>query len=127
MTEACSDGRAHDTCHVGELAVGEDGVIERTHADCTGRDDEIGVVDGANHVHGAERVRFELLRVDIHHDLAVLSAEWRRDRSALHFRDLRADLIVADVAQLGVGHAFTLEGDQADREAGGVEAQHDGR
>ncbi len=71
------DRRAHDAGHVGELAVGEDGVIERAHAHGARGDDEVGVIDGADHVHRAHGIRFKLLRIDIDHDLAIGAAEGR--------------------------------------------------
>src|SRR4051812_46976056 len=67
---------------------------------------------------------FKLEGIDINHDLAVTPAERLRHGSAGHARDLVADGVLTKVAQLSFIHTFTLQGDEADRETGGIEFQN---
>ena len=67
---------------------------------------------------------FELVGIGVDHDLAVLAAERLRDAGAGHAGDLVANLELRQVAQLRFVQAFAFEGDQADRQAGGIELQH---
>ena len=66
-------------------------VVVRPDLDVARRQDQVGVVDGADHVHRAHLVRLQLRRIDVDHDLAVLAAEGRRHRRALHAGELVAD------------------------------------
>ena len=98
-----ADGLQRNAVDVGnraELAVGEDGVVERPDLHVARRQNQVGVVDGAHHVHRAHLVRLQLRRIDVDHDLAVLAAERRRHRRAVHAGQLVADGELAEVAQL---------------------------
>ena len=104
-----------------------DGVVERADLDVAGRQDQVGVVDRAHHVHRAHLVRLQLVGIDVDHDLAVLAAERLRHRRAGHARELVADRELPEVAQLGLVQALAFQRDQADRQARRVELQHDRR
>ncbi len=116
-----------DVRDVAELAVGEDGVVERPDLHVAGRQDQVRVVDGPHDVHRAHLVRLQLRRIDVHHDLAVLAAEGRRHRRARHAGELVADGELPEVAQLRLVEPLALQRDQAHRQARRVELLHDRR
>ncbi len=66
-------------------------------------------------------------RIDIHHDLAIASTKRLRHRRPGHVGDLVSHGVLAKIAQLGFVQSLTLERDQADRKAGGVEFKNHGR
>ena len=131
VTQRVADGLDRNVVqildHVVDQAVGVDVVIVRPDFDVARRQNEVAVVDGVDHIHEAELAREQLVGVDIDHDLAVLAAERRRDFGAMHDRDLIANLELGQIVELGFVQTFALHRDQADREAGGIELQHDGR
>ena len=106
------------------LAVGIQIVIDGSDFDVAGGKNEIALVDGANHVHGAQLVGFKLQWIDIHHDLAILSAEGLGNRSAWDVGNLVANVVLTEVVQFGFVQTLAFEGNQADGQAGGVKLQH---
>ena len=91
--------KAVDVVHVAKLAVGVNGVIQRPDAHLAGRKDQVGIVHGPHHVHGAQLVSLEFQRVDVHHDLSILPAERLRDGSPGHAGNLISDRELRKVAQ----------------------------
>ena len=125
-----ADGLQRDAVDVGngaELAVGEDGVVERPDLHVARRQNQVRVVDRADHVHRAHLVRLQLRRIDVDHDLAVLAAEGRRHRRAVDAGQLVPDGELPEVAQLRFVQPFALQRDQTHRQARGVELLHDRR
>jgi len=55
----------------------------------------------AHNVHGAQLIAFELERIDVHHNLAILSAEGLRNRSAWNVGNLVSHVVLPNVVQLG--------------------------
>ena len=119
--------QAVDVVHRLDLAVGVEIVVERPDFHVAGRQNQIGFVHRPNDVHDAELMRLQLDGVDINHDLAVAAAEGLGHGSAGNVGDLVAHGVLSGVPQFGLPHPFALEGDQADRQAGGVELEHHGR
>ena len=113
-----------DVLHGIDLAVGIDVVIIRADFHVARRQNQIGFVHRAHHVHDAQLVRLQFERIHIHHDLAIASAEGRRHRRARHAGHLVANGELAQVAQLRFAQAFAFQRDQADRQAGGVKFHH---
>ena len=80
-----------------------------------------------DHVHHAQLPREQLVGIDIDHRLAVLAAEHGGDFGAFHHRDLVADLELGQIVKLSFVQTFALHRDQTNRQAGGVELQHQRR
>ena len=118
------NGTSLSVLHVVDLAVDVKIVIVRADFHVAGGQDQIGVVDRADDIHDAQLMRFELERIHIDHNLPVTSAKRHGHRRAGHVGDLVANVKLAEVAQLGFGQAFTLQGNQTHRQAGGVELQN---
>ena len=118
---------AVDVGHMLDLAVGVNIVVIRPDLGVARRQDQVGVVHGANHIHHAEPVRPELERIDVDHDLAVLAAERRRYRSPRGRGNLVSNSELAEIAELSFGQALTLQSNQANRQAGRVKFHNDGR
>ena len=125
------DGSAHDLerqlvdlFDAGELAVGVDAVVERADRHISGGQDQVRAVHGPDHVHQAELVRFQLVRVRIHHDLAIAAAKRLRNAGARHTGHLIADRELRQIAQLRFIEPFPAHGDQTNGQARGVELQH---
>ena len=110
-----------------QLAVGVDVVVQHADLHIAGRQNQVGIVHGADHVHQAQLVRFQFVGVRVDHDLAVPAAERLRHAGAGHAGNLVAHLELSQIAQRGFVQALALERHQAHREAGSIELQHDRR
>ena len=110
--------------HVVDQAIGVDVVIERSHLHVAGRQDEVGSVHSIYDVHRAQLPGCQLEGIDVHHDLAVLAPEGRRNFRTLHHSDLIADRELPHVVKLGLIQAVAFEGYQANRKARGIELQN---
>ena len=91
------DRQCIDGLQIGKLAVGVDVVVVRPNAHIAGRQNQVGIVDRAHHVHEAKLVRFQFVRIDVDHDLPVFAAERLRHRRARHARNLIAHLELCQI------------------------------
>ena len=107
-----------------QLAVGVDVVVERADLDVSRGEDQVRCVDGAHDVHGAQLAGLQLVRIGVHHYLAVAATEGLGHAGAGDPGDLIAHLELCQVAQFRLVEPFALEGHQADRQARGVELEH---
>ena len=107
-----------------QLAVGVDVVVLRADAHIASGKDGVRLVHCAHYVHQAQLVSFQLHRIDVHLDLAILPAERLRHRCARHIRNLVAHGELPDVVQLGFVQSLALQRDQTYRQARRIELQH---
>src|ERR1044072_6036162 len=70
---------------------------------------------------------FELEWIDINHDLPIFAAERLGNRSAGDVRHLVANRVLAMIAELRLAHSFTLQSNEADRQARSIELQNNRR
>src|SRR5581483_6509797 len=108
----------------GKLAVGVDVVIELAELHITGGQDQVRVIDRANQVHQAQLVRLELVRVGVHHDLAVAAAEGLRHAGARYAGHLVAYLELRQIAQGSLVESLALKGDQTDWQTRSIKLQN---
>ena len=99
-------GKLVDSRHGAELAVGVDVVVELADLHVARRKNQVGVVHRPHHVHQAQLMRFELVRIGVDHDLAVSAAERLRHAGARHAGDLVANLELRQVAKLRLVQAL---------------------
>ena len=111
----------------GKLAVGVDVVVFRPDAHIAGRQNRIGIVDGAHHIHQAQLMRLQLYGIDIDLNLPVLAAEGLRYRRSGHIRNLIPNRELSKIVQFRLIQTLALQRDQADRQTGRVELKHDWR
>ena len=116
------DGR----CRRG-LAIRVEIVIKRPDLDITSRQDQVGFVDLAHDVHGAQLVRFEFQRIDVDHDLPVPAPEGLWHGSTGNIGNLIPNGVLTEIVELSLVDALAFECDQAYRQAGGVKFQDHGR
>ncbi len=109
------------------LCVGIEIVVEGANFDVAGRENQVALVDLADDVHGAKLMGFELERIDVDHDLAILAAERLGHGSTGDIRNLVANIELAKVVELRFIEAFAFQSDQTNRKAGSIELEHDGR
>ena len=111
---------ALDLLHGVDLAVRVQIVVHRADSHITRRQNQVRFVDRTHYIHNADLMSLQLQGIHIDHDLAVLAAERGGHGSAGDPGHLIADDVVANVAQLRFAHAFALQRNEADRQAGGV-------
>ncbi len=109
------------------LAVGVNVVVAVANAHVARRQNQVGAIDGTDHIHEAELVSFQLDGIDEYLDLPVGSTKRLRDGSTWHICDLIPDLELGEVFQLRFAETLAFQREQAHRQAGGVELQHHGR
>ena len=107
-------------------AVGVDVIVEGPHLDVAGRKNEVRSVDGIDHVHGAQLPG----ESNLYGSTYTITCRYLPPKGggiSAPFTapaNLVADLELGQVVQLGFGESFALHGQQAHRQAGGVELQH---
>ena len=69
----------------------------------------------------------ELIRIEVHHDLALLAAKGQGDGSALHRGKLRANEVQPVVIKLRLSHAFARKAKLQNGNAGGIVFENVGR
>jgi hypothetical protein len=69
-------------------------------------------------------VSLQLHRIDVDHDLPILSAVGRRHGGSWNAGDLVSDLELQKVVQLGLVEPLPRNGQQTDRQTGGVDLKH---
>ena len=108
---ACAHGLDGYAIQIGDVlhqAVGVDIEVGGSDLDVAGGQDQVAVVDGADHVHHAQLPRQQLEGIDVDHRLPVLAAEHRGNFSAVDDRNLIADLELRQIVKLGFGQALAL-------------------
>src|SRR5215469_4896024 len=119
------NGNLPQMVQVADEAVRVDVIVEGADLHVAGRQDEIEVVDCVYSIHGAQLPGGQLVGIDVHHDLAVLSPERRRNLRAFYDGNLVADGKLPDVVKLRLGEILAFQRDQADGKTGSVEFQYD--
>src|ERR1039458_5668549 len=109
---------------IGQLAVAVNVVVFGADANVARGQDLIGVVDDIDYVHGAHLRRFQLDRIDVKLDLAILAAVGLWHRCARHVGNLVANVELSLVVQIGLVEPLSLQRHKAHWQAGGVEFQH---
>ena len=109
------------------MAIGVDVVVFRTYSHIACGQDGVGIIDRANHVHQAKLMRLQLYRINIDLNLPVFTAKRLRYGCSWHVSNLVANRKLPQVVQLRLIHSFALQGNQADRQTGSVELEHDWR
>src|SRR4029077_14894404 len=89
------------------LAIGVEVVLERHDLHVTGRQDQVGLVDLAHYVHGAQLVCIKLKGIDVHHDLAVSATEGLRHGSTGNIGNLIPDGVLTQIVKLSFVEAFS--------------------
>ncbi len=112
---------------VGNLGVGVDVVIERTHPHVTGGKNQVRFVHRANYVHGTECVRLQFQRIDVNHNLAIFPAVGRRHRGARNTGYLVANLKLQVIVKLSFVESLAIYGEQANGKARSIDLHDDGR
>ena len=102
------DGDVIDVVHFFHQAVRVDVIVVWPDLHVTCRQNQVVLVHRFNDVHQAQLPREQLVRIDVHHRLAVFAAERRRDFCAFHHGNLVADSELADVVQLRLRQTFAL-------------------
>ena len=108
----------------GELAIAVNVVVARTDAHVARGKNGVRFVHRAHHVHRAQLRGFQLHRIDVELDLAILAAVGLRNRSTRDVRELIAHIELPKIVQLRFVEPLALQRDQANRQAGGIELQH---
>ena len=121
------DGQAVQIRDILNQAIGIDVIVAGADLDVARRQNEITIVNRANHVHHAHLPREQLVWIDVDHGLPVLAPEHGRDFRTVDHRDLIADLELGEIVKLRFIQPFAFHGNQANRKAGGVELQHQRR
>ncbi len=127
---AIPDGLQRNVIHVfrrGKLAIAIYVVVARTDAHVARWKNSVGFVHGAHHVHRAQLRGFQLYRIDVELDLAVLAAVGLRNRSPRDVRQLIAHIELPKIVQLRFVESLALQRDQTNGKTGGIELQHHGR
>src|ERR1700744_2626785 len=101
-----------------ELAIGVNVVVVVSDFDVTRGQHDIGLIDGSHNVHRAQLARFQLVRVDVEHDLPPSAAEGLRNRSARHAGQLIANEVLREILQSGFTEPVAFQGYKTDRQAG---------
>src|SRR6185312_12684221 len=89
--------------HIVHEAVGVDVIVERPHFDVARRQNQVLTIHGVDDVHDAEISRKKLKRIDMDHDLPVLSTESSGDGYTGHGHNLVADGKLGKIVKLGLG------------------------
>ena len=110
-----------------ELAVGVNVVVVMSDFDVSRGQHDIGLIDGPHHIHRAQLAGFQLVGVNVEHDLPPSSAKRLRNGSARHAGELVANEVLREILQSGFTQPVAFQRDQADRQTGGIELQHDRR
>src|SRR5579859_7659168 len=92
----------------GRLAVGVEVVVVRANLHVAGGENQVGVIDFAHDVHGAQLMRLQLERVHINHDLAVAAAKGLGNRGARNVGNLISNVEASEVLKLGFVEALSL-------------------
>jgi hypothetical protein len=103
------DGEIVQVPDGGRGAIGGQLVLERSHLDGSGRQDQILHADGVDHVVGGKSSGLQRLEVEIHLHLALLAAVGIGTFSTLDGGQLGADEIQSEVIQLLFGEALAGE------------------
>ena len=101
-------------------AVGLDRIVDVAHLHIAARQNDVLRVDGVDDIRRGKPIRLQLLRIDVDLHLALLAAVWKRQRGALHGRELRAHEVLPEVVQLLLGQAVAGESQLQYRHAGGT-------
>jgi len=114
-------------CRRGKLRVGIYVEVPRPDAHITRRQNGVGRVHGAHHIHRAQFIGLQLLRVHINLYLSVLATKGLWNRCSGNTRKLVAYVELSQVVQLSFIQPFAIESNQANRQARGIELEHDRR
>ena len=101
-------------------AVGLDRVVDVAHLHIAGRQNDVLRVHGVDHIRRGKPVCLQFLGIDVDLHLALLAAVRKRQRGALHCRELGAHEVLPEVVQLLLGQAVAGESKLQHRHAGGT-------
>ena len=104
-------------------AVDADVVLDRPHLGRARGDDGVLRQGGIEHVLRRQAARVERVRVDVDVHHPVLAAVGDGHRRALHGHELRADEVVAEIADLLFGQLVASQAEHEHRHVGGVVLQ----
>ncbi len=112
----CLDRQVVERGHRVGAAVHLHVVFLRADFGCAAWQNQVLCVDGVDYVEWGKAFGLERAWIDIDHDLPHFSAERQWHGCALHRRELRADLAVAEVVELLLGQRVAGESELQDRD-----------
>src|SRR5262249_28524362 len=113
--------------NVGKLAICVDVVVDWSYRNVACRQNQVRSIYGPDNIHQAELMRFQLIRVRVHHDLPITATERLRHACAGNTRHLIADCELCQIAHLRFVETFSADGNKANRQARSIELQYDWR
>ena len=102
------EGHAVNVCSSGDLTIRVKVVVKGANLHVSCGENQVGLVDLTNHVHGAQLVGLQFERVHVNHNLAVTSTKGLGDGSSGDVGNLVSDGVLTEVVELGFVEALAL-------------------